>query len=169
MVCCAPPTPSRRSARGQVSASLSGLLAIHVVVFSEGALYIPCFIAQGSDIGEAVATGPPRADRLWPPGCGRGMDLDLPLVMAGVLAVAVLLYRLLGSFDLGVAMLLTFARRPADRDRSMRAIAPMWDGTETWLVLDGGGLRRGRCSYAHPRVASNRIKSARRRHPCAPN
>ena len=68
------------------------------------------------------------------------MNLDLPLIWAAVLAVAVLLYVLLDGFDLGVGNLFPFARSPADRDRMMDSIAPVWDGNETWLVLGGGGL-----------------------------
>jgi cytochrome d ubiquinol oxidase subunit II len=68
------------------------------------------------------------------------VSLDLPLIMAGVLAVAVLLYVLLDGFDLGVGILFPFARSPADRDLMMSAIAPVWDGNETWLVMGGGGL-----------------------------
>ena len=68
------------------------------------------------------------------------MSLDLPLIWAGVLAVAVLLYVVFDGFDLGVGILFPFARGPADRDVMMDAIAPVWDGNETWLVLGGGGL-----------------------------
>jgi cytochrome d ubiquinol oxidase subunit II len=68
------------------------------------------------------------------------MNLDLPLIWAGVIATAVLLYVLLDGFDLGVGILFPFARSPADRDTMMDSIAPVWDGNETWLVLGGGGL-----------------------------
>jgi cytochrome d ubiquinol oxidase subunit II len=68
------------------------------------------------------------------------MSLDLPLVWAGVIALAVLLYVLLDGFDLGVGILFPLARGPADRDLMMAAVAPFWDGNETWLVLGGGGL-----------------------------
>ena len=68
------------------------------------------------------------------------MNLDLPLIWAGILAIAVLLYVLLDGFDLGVGILFPFARSPTDRDLMMSAIAPVWDGNETWLVLGGGGL-----------------------------
>jgi len=68
------------------------------------------------------------------------MSLDLPLIWVGLIAVAVLMYVLLDGFDLGVGILFPFARSPADRDVMMDAIAPYWDGNETWLVLGGGGL-----------------------------
>jgi cytochrome d ubiquinol oxidase subunit II len=68
------------------------------------------------------------------------MSLDLPLLWAMVIALAVFLYVVLDGFDLGVGILFPFARNPADRDTMMAAIAPYWDGNETWLVLGGGGL-----------------------------
>jgi cytochrome d ubiquinol oxidase subunit II len=68
------------------------------------------------------------------------MSLDLPLVWAGIIALAVLFYVLLDGFDLGVGILFPFARSPAERDAMMASIAPVWDGNETWLVLGGGGL-----------------------------
>jgi cytochrome d ubiquinol oxidase subunit II len=68
------------------------------------------------------------------------MTLDLPLIWIGVLGAAVLLYVMLDGFDLGVGILFPFARSPRERDAMMTAIAPVWDGNETWLVLGGGGL-----------------------------
>jgi cytochrome d ubiquinol oxidase subunit II len=66
--------------------------------------------------------------------------LDLPLVWACLIAVAVLAYVLLDGFDLGVGIL--FLTEPAedDRDVMVNTVAPVWDGNETWLVLGGGGL-----------------------------
>jgi cytochrome d ubiquinol oxidase subunit II len=68
------------------------------------------------------------------------VSLDLPLIWAVVIALAVFLYVSLDGFDLGVGILFPFARSPADRDTMMATIAPYWDGNETWLVLGGGGL-----------------------------
>jgi cytochrome d ubiquinol oxidase subunit II len=67
------------------------------------------------------------------------MSLDLPLVWAGLLAIAVLMYVMLDGFDLGLGILFPFAA-PAERDVMMDTVAPIWDGNETWLVLGGGGL-----------------------------
>jgi cytochrome d ubiquinol oxidase subunit II len=51
----------------------------------------------------------------------------------------VFLYVLLDGFDLGVGILYGFA--PEDhRPMVMNAIAPIWDGNETWLVLGGVAL-----------------------------
>jgi cytochrome bd ubiquinol oxidase subunit II len=68
------------------------------------------------------------------------MTLDLPLIWAGIIAVAVLLYVLLDGFDLGIGILFPFAGSRERRDVMMDSIAPVWDGNETWLVLGGGGL-----------------------------
>jgi cytochrome d ubiquinol oxidase subunit II len=68
------------------------------------------------------------------------MSLDLPLIWAGLIAIAVLLYVMLDGFDLGVGILFPFAASPAERDTMMATVAPVWDGNETWLVLGGGGL-----------------------------
>lgn len=66
--------------------------------------------------------------------------LDLPLIWAALIAVAVLLYVVLDGFDLGIGVLFPFARSKEDRDVMMNTVAPVWDGNETWLVLGGGGL-----------------------------
>ncbi len=66
--------------------------------------------------------------------------LDLPLIWAGLIATAVLLYVMLDGFDLGVGILFPLARSKEERDVMMNTIAPVWDGNETWLVLGGGGL-----------------------------
>jgi cytochrome d ubiquinol oxidase subunit II len=68
------------------------------------------------------------------------MNLDLPLVWAGLIAFAVLAYVLLDGFDLGVGILFPFVQGEANRDEMMNSVAPVWDGNETWLVLGGGGL-----------------------------
>ncbi len=64
----------------------------------------------------------------------------LPIVWAGLIALAVLAYVLLDGFDLGVGILFAVEHREEDRDVMVNTIAPIWDGNETWLVLGGGGL-----------------------------
>lgn len=66
--------------------------------------------------------------------------LDLPVVWACLIAVAVLAYVLLDGFDLGVGILFTVEREGEDRDVMVNTVAPVWDGNETWLILGGGGL-----------------------------
>ncbi|MEL6374945.1 MAG: cytochrome d ubiquinol oxidase subunit II [Pseudomonadota bacterium] len=68
------------------------------------------------------------------------MELDLPFIWAGLIAVAVLLYVILDGFDLGIGVLFPFLADEEDRDVAMNTVAPVWDGNETWLVLGGGGL-----------------------------
>jgi len=54
-----------------------------------------------------------------------------------MLAVATLLYVLLDGFDLGVGMLFGLTGDDARRRAMMNAVAPVWDGNETWLVASG--------------------------------
>jgi cytochrome d ubiquinol oxidase subunit II len=58
---------------------------------------------------------------------------------AAVLAVSILLYVLLDGFDLGVGILFGTTRDEAHRVQMLDAIAPFWDGNETWLVVIGAG------------------------------
>ncbi|MCH9809014.1 MAG: cytochrome d ubiquinol oxidase subunit II [Alphaproteobacteria bacterium] len=68
------------------------------------------------------------------------MELDLALVWAILIAVAVLAYVILDGFDLGLGILFPLMRKDSHRDVAMNTVAPVWDGNETWLVLGGGGL-----------------------------
>jgi len=65
---------------------------------------------------------------------------DLTTIWALILAFAVLMYVVMDGFDLGIGILFPFYKPGAERDQAMNAIAPVWDGNETWLVLGGGGL-----------------------------
>ena len=64
----------------------------------------------------------------------------LALFWAGVIAVAILAYVILDGFDLGVGILFGTTGDEALRDEMMAAIAPFWDGNETWLVVVGTSL-----------------------------
>ena len=66
--------------------------------------------------------------------------MDLTIVWAFIIAFAVAAYVVMDGFDLGIGIL--FPRFPVgrERDQAMNAVAPVWDGNETWLVLGGGGL-----------------------------
>ncbi len=66
--------------------------------------------------------------------------LDLPTLWAFVIAFAVFAYVVMDGFDLGIGILFPLFRVGKERDQAMNAIAPVWDGNETWLVLGGGGL-----------------------------
>lgn len=62
--------------------------------------------------------------------------IDLVPIWTAIIAFGVFLYVLLDGFDLGVGILYGFAPQ-AERGRVMNAIAPVWDGNETWLILGG--------------------------------
>ena len=66
--------------------------------------------------------------------------LDLTFAWTVILGLAVFFYVLLDGFDLGVGMLFGLAPDTASRNLIMGAIAPVWDGNETWLVLGSVGL-----------------------------
>lgn len=71
---------------------------------------------------------------------GLGVNVDLTVVWAFLIAFAVFAYVVLDGFDLGLGMLFAVAPDRRDRDVMMNSVAPVWDGNETWLVLGGGGL-----------------------------
>ena len=66
--------------------------------------------------------------------------LDLSMIWAVLIAVAVFVYVTLDGFDLGIGILFPLAKDARERDQMQAAVAPVWDGNETWLVLGGGGL-----------------------------
>jgi cytochrome d ubiquinol oxidase subunit II len=66
--------------------------------------------------------------------------MDLAVVWAFIIALAVFVYVVMDGFDLGLGMLFPLFPKKADRDVMMNSVAPVWDGNETWLVLGGGGL-----------------------------
>src|SRR5271169_4576606 len=58
-----------------------------------------------------------------------------------IVAVMVAAYVLLDGFDIGVgAVHLFIARNDAERSTVLRAIGPVWDGNEVWLLAAGGTL-----------------------------
>jgi cytochrome bd ubiquinol oxidase subunit II len=59
------------------------------------------------------------------------------LFWTAILAISTLLYVLLDGFDLGVGIISGGAGGHTRRDAMMGAIAPVWDGNETWLVVTG--------------------------------
>jgi cytochrome d ubiquinol oxidase subunit II len=68
------------------------------------------------------------------------MHLDLTIVWAGIIVFAIAMYVVMDGFDLGIGILFTRFRVGTERNTAMNAIAPVWDGNETWLVWGGGGL-----------------------------
>jgi cytochrome d ubiquinol oxidase subunit II len=59
----------------------------------------------------------------------------MEIFWVAILAVSILLYVLLDGFDLGVGMLFGLARGEERRRMMLGAVAPVWDGNETWLVV----------------------------------
>jgi len=58
-----------------------------------------------------------------------------------IVAVMVAAYVVLDGFDLGAgAIYLGAARNAVERQKIMRAIGPVWDGNEVWLLAAGGTL-----------------------------
>lgn len=68
------------------------------------------------------------------------MAIDLTLIWAFIIALAVFIYVVLDGFDLGIGILFVRLKAGPERDVAMNSIAPVWDGNETWLVMGGGGL-----------------------------
>jgi cytochrome d ubiquinol oxidase subunit II len=68
------------------------------------------------------------------------INADLTTIWAFIIAFAVFMYVVMDGFDLGIGILFPTFRRGDERSQAMNAIAPVWDGNETWLVLGGGGL-----------------------------
>ena len=58
-----------------------------------------------------------------------------------VVALMITAYVVLDGFDLGAgAIYFTAARTPTERRTILRAIGPVWDGNEVWLLAAGGTL-----------------------------
>lgn len=68
------------------------------------------------------------------------VNFDLTVIWAFIIAFGVFAYVVMDGFDLGIGILFPSFSVGEERDRAMNAIAPVWDGNETWLVLGGGGL-----------------------------
>src|SRR5271169_5689465 len=58
-----------------------------------------------------------------------------------IVAVMVTVYVVLDGFDLGAGVIYLFAAKTNDEKRRvLRAIGPVWDGNEVWLLAAGGTL-----------------------------
>src|SRR6202163_3147008 len=65
-----------------------------------------------------------------------------------IVAAMIATYVVLDGFDLGAgAIYLLAAKTNDERRRVLRAIGPVWDGNEVWLLAAGGTL-----SFAFPRL-----------------
>jgi cytochrome d ubiquinol oxidase subunit II len=63
--------------------------------------------------------------------------MDYALIAYLVLGFSVVMYVVLDGFDLGIGILLPFARDAHARELMIASVEPVWDGNETWLVLGG--------------------------------
>ena len=59
---------------------------------------------------------------------------------ATALGFSLLLYIVLDGFDLGIGILFPFAPDEPCRQHMMEAVAPVWDGNETWLIISAATL-----------------------------
>ena len=66
------------------------------------------------------------------------MDLNLTwFILLGVLLAG---YTILDGFDLGVGIIHPFLGGYKERGIAIKAVGPLWDGNEVWLVTFGGAL-----------------------------
>ncbi len=69
------------------------------------------------------------------------MELEiLQVIWFFILGVLIIGYTILDGFDLGVGVLHLFARSEQERRINIKAIGPVWDGNEVWLLTFGGAL-----------------------------
>ncbi len=66
--------------------------------------------------------------------------MDLNLVWFILLGVLLAGYAVLDGFDLGVGIIHPILRGERERNVGIKAIGPLWDGNEVWLVTFGGAL-----------------------------
>ena len=66
--------------------------------------------------------------------------MDLTIIWAAIIAIAIAAYVVMDGFDLGIGILFPRLKVGRERDTAINTIAPVWDGNETWLVMGGGGL-----------------------------
>lgn len=64
----------------------------------------------------------------------------LPYFWAGLIAFAIFVYIIADGYDFGAAMLFATAKNESERNAVIGAIAPFWDGNETWLIIVGACL-----------------------------
>jgi len=65
----------------------------------------------------------------------------MPTVWFCLIAIMIAMYVVLDGFDLGAgAVHLWVARTDGERQQVIRAIGPVWDGNEVWLLAAGGTL-----------------------------
>ncbi len=66
--------------------------------------------------------------------------MDLIILWASLLALAILLYVVLDGFSLGIALMFPATGSEEERDIMINSVAPVWDANQTWLVFGGGAV-----------------------------
>jgi cytochrome d ubiquinol oxidase subunit II len=66
--------------------------------------------------------------------------MDLNLIWFILLSVLLAGYAILDGFDLGVGIIQPVLKGEQERNVAIKAIGPLWDGNEVWLVTFGGAL-----------------------------
>lgn len=65
---------------------------------------------------------------------------SLAYFWAALIGFAIIVYVILDGFDLGIGILFGLTREEGHRVPMLHAIAPFWDGNETWLILIAASL-----------------------------
>ncbi len=66
--------------------------------------------------------------------------MDLPAIWFFLLGFFFVMYAVLDGFDLGVGIIHLFTRDANQRLLHFRAVKPVWDGNEVWLITGGASL-----------------------------
>lgn len=67
--------------------------------------------------------------------------MTLAIVWYALIALLLCVYYVLDGFDLGAAVLSPFVAKTEQEKRALvKAIGPVWDGNEVWLLTGGGAL-----------------------------
>ena len=70
-----------------------------------------------------------------------GGKINMASLWFWIVAVMITAYVVLDGFDLGAGVIYLFAAKTnEERRRVLRAIGPVWDGNEVWLLAAGGTL-----------------------------
>ena len=68
------------------------------------------------------------------------MEIELETAWFVLLGILMAGYAVLDGFDLGVGIVHPLVRGERQREVAVKAIGPLWDGNEVWLVTFGGAL-----------------------------
>jgi Cytochrome bd terminal oxidase subunit II/Cytochrome bd terminal oxidase subunit I len=137
----------------EVLATLIGYVVVYTVIFAFGIFYIYELLHEGPTGDDTRPTGATAMRPMAAAGPAetatgsRAVAGELamnptwiPVFWAAAIAFAILVYVVLDGYDLGVGILFGTTRGEHHRITMMNAIAPFWDGNETWPVLIGAGL-----------------------------